>query len=350
MSVKKLWLGILFMMLVLVLGTGCGQQEAVDYAGYHVGYSWSGESQGVTLEEADSYIETILQLDSDGTILDAKMRFFVQKDGFWVPRQSGNASVSVNYAVDPVAAVPGEDYERGTSMFTIHAVDLMSFYAVGVSDEGIAAIALVDPVTRYQFEMKLGPDFDYSTPMGDLTVGSGAAVPTVRTSGSGLLKPSDWESLADRNILEIDDMWSYVVTYRGVLQGIGDDSTAQEFLSALGVEFPGNQPQAHPVSYGYVGIGGWAGNYDAIENWLIGRNATDVLSLVDWNNPYYANNVDEDNFFGQEAVTGATRTIQNSSDGISGATVRVSRESTSYQRALVDAGILSEDDVIKGRF
>jgi len=34
----------------------------------------------------------------------------------------------------------------------------------------------------------------------------------------------------------------------------------------------------------------------------------------------------------------------------SGATVRISRESTSYQRALVEAGILDESDVVIGRF
>jgi hypothetical protein len=49
--------------------------------------------------------------------------------------------------------------------------------------------------------------------------------------------------------------------------------------------------------------------------------------------------VNENNEFGVDVQTGATRTIQNSTDGISGATVRMSRESTSYQRALVDAGI-----------
>ena len=57
-----------------------------------------------------------------------------------------------------------------------------------------------------------------------------------------------------------------------------------------------------------------------------------------------------DNFFGIDVVSGATKTAQNSTDGIAGATVRMSRESTSYQRALVKSGIISEEDVIKGRF
>ncbi len=49
-------------------------------------------------------------------------------------------------------------------------------------------------------------------------------------------------------------------------------------------------------------------------------------------------------------AAGATKTAQDSLDGIAGATVRMSRESTSFQRALVAAGILTEEDVIKGRF
>jgi len=51
-----------------------------------------------------------------------------------------------------------------------------------------------------------------------------------------------------------------------------------------------------------------------------------------------------------DTVTGATKTVQDSVDTISGATVRMSRESGAYQRALVDAGILEEKDVIKGRY
>jgi Na+-transporting NADH:ubiquinone oxidoreductase subunit NqrC len=60
--------------------------------------------------------------------------------------------------------------------------------------------------------------------------------------------------------------------------------------------------------------------------------------------------INDDNFFGVDVVSSATKTAQNSVDGISGATVRISRESTSYQRALVKAGILEEKEVIKGRF
>ncbi|MCC5890929.1 MAG: hypothetical protein JJU01_10180, partial [Alkalibacterium sp.] len=89
-------------------------------------------------------------------------------------------------------------------------------------------------------------------------------------------------------------------------------------------------------------------NYRAIEYELICKNATEYTSLVDWSN--YEDSIDEDNQFGADVETAATRTAQNSYDTITGATVRMSRESTSYQRALVNAGILSEEDIIIGRF
>lgn len=129
------------------------------------------------------------------------------------------------------------------------------------------------------------------------------------------------------------------------------NSTVQEFLEAMGVEFSGVTPQPQAVAYGYFGIGGWAGNYTAIANYLIGQNARDVTSLVDWTAERYQRSINDQNQFGVDVETGATRTAQLSTvDGIAGATVRMSRESTSYQRALVDAGVISEDDVIIGRF
>ncbi|RQD70374.1 MAG: hypothetical protein D5S00_04385 [Tindallia sp. MSAO_Bac2] len=318
-------------------------------AGHYVGYSWRGEAGGGTFDEANQYIETILQLDDDGTILDAKMLFFVQKDGFWTTRQSGNAFVEVDYDVDPSPAIPGDDYEAGDSMFTIYTADMMSFYAAGVSEDNTAAIALVCPVTRYQFEYKFDADYDFSMSMGELTVDSGEMVPTVLTSGSGLLRPDSWDELDGKTIFDVD-IWSHVVNDQGILEGIDNDSTVQEFMEAFGIEFSGGHPQEMELSYGYFGNGGWAGNFTAIEESLIGQNATELTSLVDWSVERFAGAVNEDNIFGVDVESGATRTVQNSIDGISGATVRISREATSYQRALVDAGIISEDDVIVGRF
>ena len=76
----------------------------------------------------------------------------------------------------------------------------------------------------------------------------------------------------------------------------------------------------------------------------------ELTSLVDWSAQRYAGSIDAENRFGVDATTGATRTAQNSVDAIAGATVRVSRESTAYQRALVAAGILDESEVVIGRF
>ncbi len=325
-----------------------GNDEEPSLAGKHVGYSWGGEADGTSFEDATTYIETILELDDDGVITYAKMNYFVQMDGFWTMRQSGNAYVDVDYSVDPVAATPGEDYEAGTSMFNIYTADMMSFYAIGVDDDGTVAHAIVDPITRYQLEMKFPADFDFETTMGELTIGSENNVPTTRTSGAGFTRPDSWDEVEDNTIFDVGGPWSHVVTEEGVFAGIDNDSTVMEYLEAMEVEFDGDTPQAKEVSYGYFGLGGWNGNYRAIEEDLVGRNATEFTSLVDWSE--YEDSINEDNQFGVDTESGATRTVQDSYDTISGATVRISREATSFQRALVDAGILDENDVIIGRF
>lgn len=343
--------GLLILMLLAACtpSTDTSGTDEVSLEGRYVGYSWQGEVDGVELADATQYIETILELNEDGIITDAKMRFFVQKDGFWIMRQSGNAFVSVDHSVSPIQATPGENYAPGESMFTIYTADMMSFYAVAVSSENVIAAALVCPVTRYQYEIRLTPDTDFAMPMSEVTIGSGMLVPTVRTSGSGLLRPDDWDPLAEKNILNID-RWSHVINDQGMFEGIDEASSLMNFLEAMGVEFAGGIPQPLDVKYGYFGLGGWEGNYQAIEEFLIGKNATELTSLIDWSLPYYAGAINDENQFGIDVASGATRTVQNSIDGISGATVRMSREGTSYQRALVDAGIITEDDVIIGRF
>ena len=347
--------GLLAVVLLLMLLAACTpvtespEGEEVSLAGSNIGYSWRGEVDGVEFADATQYIETILELDEDGVITDAKMRFYVLSDGFWTTRQSGNAYVSVDFTVVPTQSTPGENYAPGDSMFTVYTADMMSFYAVAVSPDNVTAIVIVCPVTRYMYEIRLTPDTDFSMPMGEVTIGSGMLVPTVRTSGSGLVRPADWDALANNNIFNID-RWSHVINDSGVFAGIDEDSSLIEFLEAMGVEFAGGIPQPLDVKYGYFGLGGWKGNYDAIEEYLIGKNATELTSLIDWSLPYYAGAINEQNQFGIDVASGATRTVQNSYDGISGATVRMSREGTSYQRALVDAGIITEDEVIIGRF
>ena len=327
----------------MVTGAGDG------FEGRYVGYSWGGEADGVEFEEADRYIETILELDEDGFITDARMKFYVQEDGYWIPRQSGSAYVDVDFDIDPVPAVPGEDYSPGESMFTVDTVDMMSFYAAAVSEDGTAAVALVCPVTRYQFDLKLPPDFDYATPFGELTIESGDLVPTIRTSGSGIMKPEDWDEIAESNFFDIAN-YSYVITQRGIFEDMDGSTPTGEVFEAMGVEFEEGTPLPMEPVYGYFGKGGWDGNYRNIEDYLEGQNARELTSLVDWSVERYAGGINEDNKFGIDVESGATRTVQDGVDTISGATVRMSRESTSYQRALVEAGILREEDVVIGRF
>ncbi len=339
----------------IVLLTACEPERVVieagpaGFAGYHVGYSWSGEARGTAFEDAGAYIETVLELDEDANILSAKMRYWQRVDGFWTTRQSGNAMVTVDSSIDPSPATLSSPFVPGDSMFSIYTVNVMSLYAVAVDEDGTVAVTVVEPLTRYRFEMKFPPGFDFRAQMNELTLGSGLVVPTQRTAGGAFLSPASWDELADRHIFDLHE-YSHVLNDVGVFSDIDDRSSVRNFLTSMGVEFDGDRPVAMAPQYGYFGLGGWKGNYGAIANYLVGRNARTLTSLVDWSPDRYRDAINELNQFGVDVPTGATRTVQDSADGISGATVRMSRESTSYQRALVDAGILSEDDVIVGRF
>lgn len=357
---RKRGLFISMLTAALVLVTGCqstNPSSTIDEVkvteGTYVGYSWKDEAKGVALEDATDKIETKLTFDSKGVITDADMLFYVKDDeGKWYTRQDTKADIKVDFSKTPTISTPENDnqeYSEGESMFDIKTADKMAFYAAAVDKDGTTAFTIVEPYTRYQFEFKVPKDFDYSTKMKEMTIGSGLVVPTVRTSSSGNIKPTNWDEYSNYSVLSFYED-PYVLTGRGVFEGLTEESSIKEFLQRAGVTFEGNVPTEMEVKYGFTGIGGWEGNYQAIEKFLVGKNVKEVTSLVDWNNPRYSKGIDENNFFGLDTVSGATKTVQNSADGIAGATVRMSRESTSYQRALVQAGIIKEEDVIKGRF
>lgn len=344
-------LSMLLIGLMCLSVVSCSQKT--DYSGTYTGYSWGGESKGVPIENATSKIETVLTLDSEGLITDAKVLFYKKNgDGKWYARQDTSAQVDVDFNVLPTPAKLESEirvHADGDSMFSIKTVDKMSFYAAAVSEDKKAAFMIAEPYTRYQFEFKMEDGFDYSTKIKDMTIGNGLLVPTVRLSAKGYTKVKNWDDYSDSNLFSFIH-YGRVFTDRGVFEGLGEDSTMREFMERAGVQFEENMPLPTAAKYGFWGIGGWNGNYKTIEEYLVGKNATEMKTLVDWNMDMYKKGVNEDNFFGVDSVTGATKTVQNSVDGIAGATVRMSRESTSYQRALVEAGILTEEEVIKGRF
>lgn len=350
---KVLSLSISLILITGLLG-GCSsaQQTAKtkDYSGTYIGYAWGDEVKGVALKDAKKKIQTILELDKDGNIIDASVLSYKKVDGYWVLRQSGNATVAVDFSVEPTKATPGEKYVAGKSMFNVKtgSDDLMSFYSVAVNKDGTTAVLIADPITRYLFEMKLKPGYDYSTKVGKVTIDSGLLVPTVLTESGGMVI-KDWSQLNGKSIFNFSP-FSHVLNSRGVLNGIKDESTMKELLEKLGVVFQDSKPVPMAAKYGYTGNGGWAGNYAKISESLKGKNAVKMTSLVDWSIEKYKKGINANNFFGVDVVAGATKTVQNSFDTISGATVRMSRESSSYQRALVKAGIITEKDVIKGRY
>jgi len=331
------------------------QVPVTTLAGTYIGYSWGGESKGTTLEDASKKIQTIITLDEQGIITGASMLYYKMSNGSWYTLQDGTSRVSLDMGIHPIAATPigvdGTEYADGTSMFTIDTHSLTSFYAMEVAEDGSAALVILHPTTRYQFEIKFPVGYDYTKLVSAVTVDGteGGFIPTDRASSGGLVKIKAWTELAGANIFEINH-FDHVMTEAGVFMGLSGESTMQELMSAIGVVFEGTTPTATTLTYGRHSNGGWQGNYEAIATFLIGKDATELTSLVDWSIERYAAAVNEDNFFGIDVPAGATKTAQNSEDSIAGATVRMSRESTSFQRALVAAGILNEEDVIKGRF
>lgn len=347
---KRLPYGVLAVLAIVSLAVSCatGGEPPRNYAGTYVGYAWKDEAKGVALADATEKVVTTLTLDRKGVIKEASMDFLVLVNGEWKSRLAEVESVSADFTAKPTPAV-ADPYKAGASMFNLKVQDKMSVYAVAVAADGAVAGLIVDPMTRFQFEFKLPPGFDYGRPVADLTIESGLFVPTIRTSSGGLMKPKSWEELAGQSIFDYSP-YSHVLNLRGDLVGVGSYSTIKELLVAMGVAFDGARPRALAAKAGYTGQGGWAGNYAAIADYLTGKSALQITSLADWSDPRYAGAVNAEGFFGLSAVAGATRTVQESYNGIAGATVRISRESASYQRALVAAGILDESRVVKGRF
>ncbi|HOI47552.1 MAG TPA: hypothetical protein PLR26_07490 [Bacilli bacterium] len=339
---------VLLLAISLLVISGCTPQDnSPNYEGTYTGYAWKGEVEGIAFENATEYIETILTLDKNGVITEASVNFFIKRGENWTSRINQTADVIVDFNVIPTQATLSPTYVKGDSMFTIQSTEMMSFYASAVSNDGIVAFLLVEPTTRFQYEVRLDSSFDYQTTLEDFTIGNGFVVPTVRTAGGALVRPTTWDSLQFKGLFNTHG-WSKVMKNGGVFASLTQTSTVEELLTSVGITFVDGLPQAKAVTYGYFGVGGWAGNYAQIGEFLIGKNATEYTSLIDWTIERYANGIGENNFFG--TVSGATQTVQDSTLTISGATVRVSRESASYQRALVEAGILQESQVIKGRF
>lgn len=333
--------------------------------GDFVGYAWGGQKDGTKLEDAGTIIETKLNV-ANGIIKDAEMNYWQKSGDNWVKRNDGVATAAVDFTKDPISSTDkeGGGFTNGTSMFTTKATNNMGLYAVAVDTDGTTGVMLVDATSRFRFEAKIPADFDFSTKIGDLKIND-FWIP-VAASTSGYVKPATIASLNDTGIYDIQSGkepsyvaaiggYNYVMHKRGILEGVDNTATLQTMLEKLGVKFVDGKPQAMEATAGFHSVGGWKGNYDSIANFLKGKSIYNHTALVDFDKSPYKESIDANNFFGNvstDVVASATRSIQNSwnIDAASGATVRVSRESESYQRALVDAGVLTEDQVIKGRF
>lgn len=346
---------------VMACATGPRAESNFGFSRVYVGHSWGGERGGTTLDRATNVIETRLFVNSQDIITDVQVDFLQLANGNWRQRNNSWARVSINYSVNPTAIIP-PNVTPGQSMFTIETNDRMSFYAVGVDTDGTVAFVFVDPSHRYQLEAKFQPGFNFDQRLGNLGQLE-VFIPTILTSGGMIVPDAEWNyttsnnqnvNLRGRSIFD-SDFWNNVIYQRGVFQGTSNDTTLRAFLELAGVNFAADgRPQPMLPVYGFHSIGGWEGNYAAVRDYLVGRNIRELTSLIDYSSQRYAPAVSPNNFFHAsyipDGVTGATATAQNSIDGIAGATVRMSRENTSFQRALVAAGVITEDQVIRGRF
>ncbi|MCK8817213.1 hypothetical protein MWH28_07550 [Natroniella sulfidigena] len=347
---------------IVVIAVGCRDEQAAttdgeSLEGTYVGRAWRGQTDGVDefdADETDRYIETILTLDEDGIIEDAQMRFFQQYDGYWGVRNDGSADIEVDFSVEPTMASFNNagEYELGDSMFDVSTTNMNALYAVAVDeDTGDVAALLVDPWYRFVHELRLDEDFDFenATIGEDLNYTSGNFFATKRAARDNEI---DWEEEYGDNTIFDFIAWNHVMTARGPFEGMDEDTSVKEFLAAMDVEFANGQPQPMDVEYGHHSLGGWDGNYAAVEEFLIGQDATELTNLYDEDavltgqTEPLSEAINEDNVFGADVPSGATRNVQDSYDTVAGATVRMSREATSYQRALEAAGILDEDEVI----
>lgn len=105
-------LGITLILALSITALGCSAQPTTsnqppatsnqpsatkDYSGTYTGYSWKEEAKGTKLDEAKEKIETVLTLDKNGIITDAKLLFYVKdKEGKWYTRTDSSADVSVD--------------------------------------------------------------------------------------------------------------------------------------------------------------------------------------------------------------------------------------------------------------
>lgn len=315
------------------------------------GYAWNGEKNGVKVEDANTKIEAILTLDNKGIIVDSEFNYLVKQGNNWVKRNDNTVkNLKVDFNKTPKNITPGKD--DGVSMFSYEILSPLGLYGVSVSAKNEVAFFFLEPNTRYQFEIKLPANFNYNTQIKDITLKSGLVFATRYNSG-GYLSPKSLSEIEGYSVFALNQ-FSYTIFKRSVFDGLSSTSTVKDLLTRAGVQFDGNKPKQMAVAYGFTGNGGWYGNYKAISTYLKGKDANKLKTLIDWNKTSYVSKkkfkdgVDKDNFFG--GVTGATRSIQDSYNGISGATVRMSRENEAYQRALVEAKLLKESEVIKGRF
>lgn len=348
MKKKVIMMLLVSSMSVGAIFTGCSSKNT-NIEGSYEGIAWNGQPKGVSLEDSIEKLIAKIDVDSKGVITNSEYDYLIKVNEEWVSRKDTSATVNVDFSIDPKAAViNGEEVTNGSTMFDVKTNNMMSFYSVAVNKDNTVAVMIAEPTTRYRFEAKLTSDFNFETPLGEIKIGE-TWIPSLREMPFGIVTVSEWSELNGKSLYDINP-FTQVIYKRGDLEGMDNKATMKELLEAMGVIFIDGVPQPTEPKYGFHSLGGWKGNYESLAKELVGKNINEVKSLVDYSPERYAKAINKDNFFGVDVVSGSTKSIQNSIDTISGATVRMSRENEAYQRALVQAGVLKESDVVKGRF
>ena len=323
--------------------TACGGSDAAEATAMtKVAYSYKSGEAATSNQRVKSEVTV-----KSGVIQDIKFAFEkITTNGAWdsetISRRDDktisatrNSNAFAGLSLTAINSSDTTDDIAGigtTSMFDITATDMMSTYAA-VSDGTNVSVAIMGAESRMMYEAVINKTSDAAKGLDDLDwkvnkahysahKGSDAKI------GTTPFNFGDWEKVAVANGV-----------FKGLSTAMDSTSTAADLIAKL--EAAGMKDDSKVVS-GFHSLGGWYGNYRAIEASLKGKNVNNFKYLWNYDGPQLGSKPNETT----GNITGSTN-IQDSTNGISGATVRTSRENHAFQLALVELGFLKSNEVFE---
>ncbi len=309
---------------LLVLGiaagatlTACnGGSSETSYKGIYHGVSYRDEAT------RRDRVEVVMELDKDSTILSVDFNFFNGND-----RLRDTDYISAEFVPETDAA---------TSAFDIDANDMMSTWAAHYDGTSFH-VAIMSAWHRIMVETTF--DLTDATAKIDTLTWTGnsthyGSLKNGATAGDVAVFTTPTEGQISHPFVE---RWS-VASRQGIFKDMNGNTTVEALAKAL---FGGTLPTEEKTEAGFHSNGGWAGNYLAMSEYLKGKKASEYTSLT--------HGIEVPGKSEDDIKTASTNII-DSSNMIAGATMRTSRENQAYQKALVAAGILKEDDVFEAKW